>query len=91
MTADIAKENDLGLYRLTYDFETEGACVLRRKYERAGGLEYDVNGDCAIVQCMQGWAKWWTLSFEKFAPAVACHFCLALPAAFTQTRSSPVN
>ena len=61
--------------------------MLRRKFEGARGLEYDVNSDCAIVHCMQGSAKWWTLGFEIFVSAVACHFCLNLPEQLSQPRA----
>ena len=33
---------------------------------------------------LQGSAKRWALGFVNFVPAVAYHFCLALPAAFSQ-------
>ena len=33
---------------------------------------------------LQGWAKRQATGLGKFVPVVAYHFCLALPAAFTQ-------
>ena len=33
---------------------------------------------------VQEWPKRWVPGLVNFVPAVACHFCLALPAEFTQ-------
>ena len=43
---------------------------------------------CSVVKpaIVQGWAKRRSPGFVNFFPAVAYHFCLALPAAFTQPR-----
>ena len=49
------------------------------------GARWEGGGGCG--RTLQGLANWRAQGSVNFVPAVAYHFCLNLPAAFTQPRA----
>ena len=44
----------------------------------------EINAEGPRGRARTGWTKMWALGCVNFVPAVACHFCFNLPAAFTK-------